>query len=68
MPMITKRFLGMGLASGSFLAIAALFLRDLLRAAGEFNGIGPLQQIALTVLTITLIIGLTLIPLGNRPA
>lgn len=65
--MITKRILGIGLSALGLLAILALFARDMLRAS-EFRGIGPLQQIALWVAGAMIIIGITLIPLGNRPA
>ncbi|MEM7798678.1 MAG: hypothetical protein AAF633_05770 [Chloroflexota bacterium] len=65
--MITKRVLGIGLALLGTLAILALFARDMLRAS-EFRGIGPLQQIALWVAGAMILLGITLIPLGDRPA
>lgn len=36
--------------------------------AGNFHGIGPLQRIALVVALAILFLGISLIPLGDRPA
>ena len=65
--MITKRQLGAGLAGLSIIAMIAILAVDWL-SAGNFQGVGPLQRIALIGAAIILIVGLTLIPLGNRPA
>lgn len=48
----------------AFLGIISIDLLD----AGREGGIGPAQQIAFAVSIITILIGLTLIPLGNSPA
>ena len=65
--MITKRWLGIGLAAAGLLLILALLAVDLLEA-GDYQGIGPAQQLGLLLGGSVLLIGLTLIPLGDRPA
>lgn len=65
--MITKRQMGLSLAAGGLFATFAILAVDMLKA-GNFAGIGPMQQIALTGAGILLLTGLALIPLGNRPA
>ncbi len=59
--------MGLGFAAGGLFAAFATLAVDMLKA-GDFAGIGPLQQIALIGAGILLVTGLTLIPLGNRPA
>lgn len=49
---------------GAFFGILAIDLIDV----GREGGIGPAQQIALAAALIVSIVGLTLIPLGDRPA
>lgn len=65
--MITKRLLGIGFIVLGFLGIAAMFIRDLTGTA-EFEGIGPTQRLAILVGGVVILIGLTLLPFGNRPA
>ena len=65
--MVTKRALGILLSAGGFLVVLALLAVDLLEA-GEYQGIGPAQQLGLVVGGAVLLLGLTLIPLGDRPA
>jgi hypothetical protein len=65
--MITKRMLGIGFAAIGLLTIIGLFAIDFLRA-GQYQGIGPAQRIGLIAGGIVLFVGLTLIPLGDRPA
>ena len=36
--------------------------------AGNFQGIGPLQRLALIGAGAIVLVGISLIPLGNRPA
>lgn len=48
-------------------AAAAMFAMDLL-GAGQFQGIGPAQRRALLVAALAVVVGLTLLPLGDRPA
>jgi len=64
---ITKRqlgglfiLLGVGVAVG-------LFAIDWL-GAGQFQGIGPAQRLALLLAGGVVLLGLSLLPLGNRPA
>lgn len=49
---------------GAFFGILAIDLIDV----GREGGIGPAQQIALAAALFTSVVGLTLIPLGDRPA
>ena len=65
--MITKRQFGIGLVTFSALATIGLFGVELI-GASDFRGIGPLQQMALIGAGIVFLVGLTLIPLGDRPA
>lgn len=64
---MTKRQLGLGFSAIGLLIIVGLFAIDLLRAS-EYQGIGPAQQAGLIVGGLFFVVGLTLIPLGDRPA
>ncbi len=64
---ITKRLLGIGFVLLGIGAIAGMFVLDWL-GAGQFQGIGPAQQKAMLVAGVSILVGLTLIPLGDRPA
>jgi hypothetical protein len=65
--MVTKKWLGIGLASLGALGIAGSFANDLLNLS-EYQGVGPSQMIAILAAGLLLLIGLSLIPLGNKPA
>lgn len=65
--MITKRQLGLIFIVLGFAAIVGMFGMDLL-GAGQHLGIGPAQQKALLAAGLVIIIGLTLLPLGDNPA
>lgn len=65
--MITKRQLGLILAGLGGTAVLLILAVDVL-GAGEFQGIGPAQRVALALAGVVLVLGLSLIPLGNRPA
>ena len=65
--MITKRQLGAGIAGLALIALLLTLTSDLL-GAGNFQGIGPLQQITLIGSALLLVVGLSLIPLRDRPA
>ncbi len=54
------------LAAGAALAVFTL-AADLV-GAGRFNGLGPAQQPALGLGLLLLLFGVTLLPLGDRPA
>ncbi len=64
---LTKRQLGwLILAAGS--ALSAITLAADLVGAGQFTGLGPAQQQALGLGLLLLLFGVTLLPLGDRPA
>ncbi len=63
---ITKRHLGFLLLAVGVLGGAGLLALDVIR--GKIGSIGPSQQLALGGCAMLALIGLTLIPLGDRPA
>jgi hypothetical protein len=65
--MITKRMLGIGFIIIGILGVAVMFVRDLTGSA-EFEGIGPTQRLAIVGGGVIILIGLSLLPFGNRPA
>lgn len=65
--MVTKRQLGLLLILGALLALIGLPVLDAL-GFGQFAGSGPAQRIAMGAAVVVGVIGLTLLPLGNRPA
>jgi hypothetical protein len=65
--MVTKRQLGIIFILLGLGAAGAMFIMDLL-GAGQFQGIGPAQQRALLAAGLVVLVGLTLLPLGDRPA
>ncbi len=65
--MVTKRQLGLLFIVLGIGAAVALFAIDLL-GAGQFQGIGPAQRQALLVAGAVVLLGLSLWPLGDRPA
>jgi len=65
--MITKKLLGLFFSIfGILLAVGLLALEWL--GAGKFQGIGPLQRIALLGALAIFLVGISLVPLGDRPA
>lgn len=64
---MTKRQLGMLMIALGAMAILGLFALDLLRA-GQHQGIGPAQKQAMLAAGAAVIVGLTLLPLGDKPA
>lgn len=52
---------------GGILGFAAILAVDLLDKGRE-GGIGPAQQIALGLMVALVLVGLTLVPLGDSPA
>ena len=64
---ITKRQLGIAMSIVGAVGIVAVLAIDLLQI-GRQGGIGPAQAFALFILVILLVVGLTLIPLGDVPA
>lgn len=65
--MVTKRQLGLLFIAMGVGAIFAMFAIDLI-GAGQFQGIGPAQRRALLAAALVVCVGLTLLPLGDRPA
>jgi hypothetical protein len=65
--MITKRQLGIGFILLGLLAIIATFAVDWL-GAGNFQGIGPAQRLTLIGAALLILVGITLLPLGDKPA
>ena len=65
--MVTKRQLGLIFILLGVGAAVGMFAIDLL-GAGQFQGIGPAQRRALLAAGAAVLLGLTLIPLGDRPA
>jgi hypothetical protein len=66
-PPLTKRQLGWLCVVAGALAIAATLAADLV-GAGRFGGLGPAQRQALAGGVLVLLFGLSLLPLGPRPA
>jgi hypothetical protein len=65
--MVTKRQLGIALSAMGLLLALGILAMDWIGAGNE-AGIGPLQRLALLAAGALFILGLTLIPLGSRPA
>jgi hypothetical protein len=65
--MITKRMLGIGFIVIGILGVAVMFVRDLTGSA-EFEGIGPTQRLAIVGGGVIILVGLSLLPFGDRPA
>ncbi len=65
--MVTKRKLGFLFIAGGVVGSVAIFAVDLL-GAGDFQGIGPAQRLALAAAAAVVVLGLTLLPLGDKPA
>lgn len=65
--MISKRQMGIVLLLAGLAAIIAILAVDWI-GAGEFSGIGPVQKLALAGGGLVAALGISLIPLGDRPA
>jgi hypothetical protein len=64
---MTKKQLGLLFIAVGGVGIVGLFGIDLL-GAGQFNGIGPAQRLGLLAAGALIFVGLTLLPLGDKPA
>lgn len=64
---ISKRIVGIALALFGLALIGGTLGVDLL-GAGKWGGLGPAQQLAIVVGLVISLVGLSLIPLGDRPA
>jgi hypothetical protein len=65
--MITKRQLGISMILAGVLGTMLLFVLDWL-GTSDFVGIGPTQRMLLLLAGSVILVGLTLLPLGDRPA
>ena len=59
--------LGIGLILLGLAGVAFMFIRDLTGSA-EFEGIGPTQRLAILAAGAVILVGMTLLPLGDKPA
>jgi len=64
---MTKRQLGYAFIALGLLAAIGSFVNDML-GAGEFQGVGPTQRLALLAAGAIILVGVSLLPLGDRPA
>lgn len=64
---MTKRQLGILFILLGGGAILGLFFLDLI-GAGDFRGIGPAQRLAMLAAGVVILVGVTLLPLGDKPA
>lgn len=64
---VTKRQLGILLVLAGLAVVGGIAAVDWV-GAGEWGGFGPLQRIGLGAGMGTLVVGLLLVRLGNRPA
>lgn len=64
---VSKRQLGIALTLIGILGFLGILAIDLV-GQGRESGIGPAQAIALVFMALVTVFGLSLIPLGDRPA
>lgn len=64
---MTKRQLGILMITGGLGLMLLLFVADLL-GTSQYSGVGPMQRLAIGAALLTIFIGLSLLPLGDRPA
>lgn len=64
---LTKRQLGLLLIIAGLAGLAAVLAIDLLDAGRE-GGLGPAQLLAAGGMLLVALVGVTLLPLGDRPA
>jgi hypothetical protein len=64
---MTKRQLGFVFIALGMLGIVGTFLMDWM-GAGQFQGIGPAQRLALIGAGVIVFVGITLLPFGDNPA
>lgn len=65
--MVTKRHLGLFLLAAGLTAFIAILAADMM-GAGRHHGLGPVQQLALIAAALIAVLGISLIPFGDRPA
>ncbi|MCY4466577.1 MAG: hypothetical protein OXE46_13695 [Chloroflexi bacterium] len=64
---ISKQQLGMILLVGGIVGFCAILSVDIMDVGRE-GGIGPAQTLALIAMALVVVVGLTLLPLGDAPA
>jgi hypothetical protein len=64
---MTKRMVGVALILGGAVFAAVVIGVDLI-GAGNMDGIGPAQRFAMGAAVGIILVGITLVPLGDRPA
>lgn len=64
---MTKRQLGIVFILIGLGGVTVLFIADF-AGASQFDGVGPMQRLALGAGALITLVGLTLLPLGDRPA
>lgn len=65
--MVTKRQLGLLFILLGVGGIIGMFAIDII-GAGQFQGIGPAQRRAILIAGLLALVGVSLLPLGDRPA
>ncbi len=65
--MITKRQLGIALFCGGIFVLVAVWLNDLI-GTSDYAGVGALQRNVMLAAAGVAVVGLTLLPMGDRPA
>jgi hypothetical protein len=65
--MITKRQLGLIFISLGGVGLLGLLAIDWVRV-GNYGGIGPMQRLGLLAAAAILLVGLSLLPFGHKPA
>ena len=65
--MITKRMVGIALIAVGLIGLVGVAAVDVL-GAGKWSGLGPAQQQAMLACVCIALIGIILVPLGDKPA
>ncbi len=65
---LTKRQLGLLAIVGGVLGLVGVFLFDALGLSDPEGGFGPSQQAALGLAVLIVLVGFSLLPLGDTPA
>ena len=64
---MTKKQLGIIFILLGVIVIAGMFLMDAV-GAGQFQGVGPAQRLAMLAAGGVILVGVSLLPLGDKPA
>lgn len=65
---LTKRQLGLLAIIGGGVALVGILLFDELGLSDPQGGFGPSQKIGMALAALTLLVGISLLPLGDTPA